>query len=158
MTRGTEHVSAGIITTAALLIIGYLAVTRIVGLAFRFVVPVVLIAILVAAGLFSAGISDRAPGGSIADPYRPYGRDGAYDGGLGDVRLGEIPEIVVDAVRSALRGTLALLDGARDTEPAGPSSRYPEPRRFQHDRFGEDPPAVDRDGMWESSPRSGRAY
>src|SRR5690349_12788114 len=55
------NVSTGIITTAIVLIVGYVIISRVIGLAFRFVVPLVLVAILAGAGVFSNLMPDRGP-------------------------------------------------------------------------------------------------
>jgi hypothetical protein len=59
--------SIGIIATAIVLIIGYVIVSRLVGLAFRLVVPLVLLIILGGAGVFSGLLPERHP----ADSYAP---------------------------------------------------------------------------------------
>ncbi|MDG2571223.1 hypothetical protein P7L87_27085, partial [Vibrio parahaemolyticus] len=53
--------STGFTATAIVLIIGYVIVSRIIGLAFRLVVPLVLLVILGGAGVFSNLIPERAP-------------------------------------------------------------------------------------------------
>jgi hypothetical protein len=114
--------STGIVATAIVLIIGYVIVSRIVGLAFRLVVPLVLIVLLGGAGVFSS----LMPGHSAADPYASYGEAQhrpAAD--IGDLRLRDITDMAVDAVRSVLQGSLALLNGISDPE-RGQEPRWPE--------------------------------
>jgi hypothetical protein len=62
--------STGIIATAIVLIVGYVIVSRIVGLTFRLVVPLVLLVVLGGAGAFSGLMPERSP----ADQYAPYDR------------------------------------------------------------------------------------
>ncbi|WP_262267589.1 MULTISPECIES: hypothetical protein [Microvirga] len=123
--------STGIVATAIVLIIGYVIVSRIVGLAFRLVVPLVLIVLLGGAGVFSS----LMPGHSAADPYAPYGEAqhrSAAD--IGDLRLRDIADMAVDAVRSVLRGSLALLNGISESE-RGQEPRWPD--EPEHTRRGE---------------------
>ncbi len=149
----------GIITAAILLVIGYVVLTKVIGLAFRLVVPVVLIAILAGAGVFT----DLLPS-SRSGPY-PAGRDQPYrphpvpeDGNrLGDIRLGDIADAVVAAAQSLLRGTLAFLDRAADPRASEQSAPDPDSRhrpRFRHD---EGMPAYDDPQSWGPD-RSGRTY
>jgi hypothetical protein len=114
--------SIGIVTTAIVLIIGYIIVSRIVGLAFRLVVPLVLVVLLGGAGVVSGLMPER----SAADPHAPYGEAqhrSVTD--IGDVRLRDIADMAVDAVRSVLRGSLALVNGISEPEP-GREPRWPE--------------------------------
>jgi hypothetical protein len=60
--------STGISATAVVLIIAYSIVSRIVGLAFRLVVSLVLLVLLGGAGVFSGLMPERSP----ADPYASY--------------------------------------------------------------------------------------
>ncbi|MGO4525993.1 hypothetical protein AB4097_14130 [Microvirga sp. 2MCAF35] len=104
--------STGIIATAIVLIIGYVIVSRVIGLAFRLVVPLVLLIILGGAGVFSSLIPERAPDMSYGQVEHRSGSD------IGDLRLRDIADIAVDTARSVLQGSLALLNGVRgDTEP-----------------------------------------
>src|SRR3712207_3674364 len=99
---GTRSLSTGIVVTAIVLIIGYIIVSRIVGLAFRLVVPLVLLVLLGGAGVVSGLMPERA-----ADPYAPYGEAQHRLGAdIGDLRLRDIADMAVDAVRSVLRGSL----------------------------------------------------
>ncbi len=122
--------SIGIVTTAIVLIIGYVIVSRIVGLAFRLMVPLVLVVLLGGAGVVSGLMPER----SAADPHAPYGEAQhrpAAD--IGDVRLRDIADMAVGAVRSFLRGSLALVNGLSDPglgrEPRWPEE--PEPTRHR---------------------------
>ncbi len=105
--------STGIIATAIVLIISYVIVSRIVGLAFRLVIPLVLLVILGGAGVFSGLMPERSP----ADPYAPYGQAQHRPADISDLRLRDITDMAVDAVRSVLRGSLALLNGISEPEP-----------------------------------------
>lgn len=132
--------SAGIVTTAILLIVGYVILSRLIGLAFRLVVPVVLLLVLAGAGVFS----NLTPGQSPEDPYS-YSHNRTLqesESRLADLRLGDLAGIVVDTVRSALRGTLALLDNATEHGLSQQHPPYRGPHREPHDRFGEAPPAA----------------
>jgi hypothetical protein len=121
--------STGIVATAIVLIIGYVIVSRIVGLAFRLVVLLVLVVLLGGAGVVSGLMPER----STADPYAPYGEAQhrpAAD--IADLRLRDIADMAVDAVRSVLRGSLALLNGLSGPEP-GREPRWPEePEQTRH--------------------------
>jgi hypothetical protein len=155
---GARTLNTAIITTAILMIVGYAIITRIIGLAFRLVVPVVLILILAGAGVFS-GLAPGRAHHDPADQSSPYGQDWRFPGDgsrLGDMRLGDIPGLVVDAVRSALRQTLALLDRAADPERTEPRPQDPEWRRPPRDRLVEDPFVSDDEPRWHPSPRPGR--
>ncbi len=117
--------STGIIATAIVLIIGYVIVSRIVGLAFRLVIPLVLLVILGGAGVFSGLMTERSP----ADQYAPYGQaEHRPSGDIGDLRLRDIANMAADAVRSVLQAGLAFLNGVPEPEPR------PEPH---HARRGE---------------------
>jgi len=105
--------STGIITTAIVLIIGYVIVSKIVGLAFRLVVPLVLLLILGGTGIFSGLMPDRAP----ADQYAPYGQTQHRPDDIGDLRLRDIANMAADAVRSVLQAGLAFLNGMPEPEP-----------------------------------------
>jgi hypothetical protein len=159
--RDTAPLGTGIIITAILLIVGYVIISRIIGLAFRLVVPLVLIVILAGAGIFSGLMPDHAPDHYTADQDRPDGPDRRFpDDGrhLGDMRLRDIGDTVTHAVRSALRGTLAFLDGLAGREPMEHHPRSSEPRRWSRDRFDEVPPGPDEEPSWDHSSRPGRAY
>lgn len=154
--------STGIITTAVLLIVGYVILTKVIGLAFRLVVPAVLIMVLAGAGIFSGLMPDHALDRYPADRAKPYGQDlhvAEEASRLGDVRLRDIADTVIEAARSILQSTLALLDRAADPGPAEQSPSYSEPRHPQRDRFGEPPhPSYDDPSSWAPSPRPGRVY
>jgi hypothetical protein len=68
-----------------------------------------------------------------ADPYAPYGEAQhrpAAD--IGDLRLRDIADMGVDAVRSVLQGSLALLNGLSAPEP-GREQRWPDkPEHTRH--------------------------
>ncbi|MBA1156004.1 hypothetical protein [Microvirga mediterraneensis] len=144
--------STGFIATAIVLIIGYVIVSRIIGLAFRLVVPLVLLVILGGAGVFSNLIPERAPDVSGGQVQQRSASD------IGDLRLRDIADVAVDAVRSVLQGGLALLNGIRgDTEselrrePRWPDEqrriRQYEPYQDQSD-FADEPRPVDPPHRW----------
>lgn len=145
----------GIVTTAILLIIGYVAVTRLIGLAFRLVVPVILLLVLAGAGLFSGLGPDWSPAESDRpyDHNRPLPEDGRR---LGDVSLRDIAQGAMDAARSLLRGTLALLD--RTADPRAPEFERPQAGRApaSRDRFDEEP--FDDGPPWDGAPRPRQVY
>jgi hypothetical protein len=123
--------STGLIATAIVLIIGYVIVSRIVGWAFRLVIPVVLLLILGGAGVFSGLMPERAP----ADQYAPYGQaQHRPSGDIGDLRLRDIPDMAADAVRSVLQAGLTLLNGVLEPEPR-PEPHWPD--EPHHARRGE---------------------
>jgi hypothetical protein len=129
--------STGIIATAIVLIIGYVIVSRLVGLAFRLVVPLVLLVILGGAGVFSGLLPERPP----ADSYAPYGQaQHRSEADVGDLRLRDIAEMAVNTIRSVLQGSLALVNGVSE----------PEPRR--EPRWLDEPQRMRRDEPYESSP------
>ncbi|MBM1174302.1 hypothetical protein [Microvirga arabica] len=103
--------STSVIVTAIALVIGYIIVSKIVGLAFRLVVPLVLLVILGGAGVFSGLMPERSP----ADQYTPYGQaQHRPSGDVGTPRLRDIADMAADAVRSVLRGSLAVLNGVSE--------------------------------------------
>ncbi|MBD2750271.1 hypothetical protein IC232_26780 [Microvirga sp. BT688] len=123
--------STGIIATAIILIIGYVIVSRIVGLAFRLVVPLVLLVVLGGASAFSGLMPERSP----ADQYAPYGQAQHRPiGDIGDLRLRDIANMAADAFRSVLQGGLALLNGLSEPEPRRDPHWPDEP---YHSRRGE---------------------
>ncbi|MBB3020869.1 hypothetical protein FHR70_003957 [Microvirga lupini] len=123
--------STGIVATVIVLIIGYVIVSRIVGLAFRVVVPLAVLVLLGGAGVVSGLMPER----SVAEPYAPYGEaQHRPSADIGDLRLHDIADMAVDAVRSVLRGSLALLNGISEPEPER-EPRWPE--EPQHTRRGE---------------------
>jgi len=129
--------STGIIATAIVLIIGYVIVSRVIGLAFRLVVPLVLIVILGGAGVFSSLIPERVPDGSYGQAQHRSGSD------IGDLRLRDIANIAVDTIRSVLQGSLALLNGARGESEPRWADEQQRTRRYEpyEDRseFADDP-------------------
>ena len=139
--EGSSSLSTSIIATAIVLIIGYVIVSRIVGWAFRLVIPLVLLLILGGAGMFSGLMPDRAP----ADQYAPYGQaQHRPSGEIGDLRLRDVADIAADAVRSVLQAGLALLNGVPEPEPrrephhARRGEPYGAPPDFTNDpRHGE---------------------
>lgn len=159
--RDTAHLGTGIITTALLLIVGYIVITKVIGIAFRLVVPVVLLVILGSAGIFADLLPRSSSGYDNVDRYQSYDQDRRLpeDGSrLGDMRLRDIADAVVDATRSVLRQLAALLDHAADTGRPEQLRQYsdPHPRR---DRFGEgERRSYDDPAAWDSAPRSGRTY
>lgn len=123
--------SSGVVATAIVLIIAYVILSRIVGLAFRLVVPLVLLVVLAGAGVFSGLTPERSP----ADQYAPSGQaQHRPSGDIGDLRLRDIADIAAGAVRSVLRGGLALLNGLSEPEPRRHQHSPDEPR---HSRRGE---------------------
>jgi hypothetical protein len=143
-------VSTGIIATAVVLIIAYIIVSRIVGLAFRFVVPLVLLVLLGGAGVFSGLMPERSP----ADPYASYEQDQHRpDADIVDLRLRDIGDMAVDTVRSVLQGSLAHLNGISELEPRR-EPRWPD--ELQHTRRGgpyEDSPDFSDDPLQGASRR-----
>jgi hypothetical protein len=140
--EGTSILSTGIIATAIVLIIGYVIVSRIVGLAFRLVVPLVLLVILGGAGMFS----NLMPVHSPADPYTPHGQaQHRPDASIGDLRLRDISDMAVDAVRSVLQGGFALLDGWSEPEPRRDPQWPDEPHHSRHGEPYEAPPEFGQD-------------
>jgi hypothetical protein len=141
--------STGIVATAIVLIIGYIIVSKIVGLAFRLVVPLALVVLLGGAGVVSDLMPERS-----ADSYAPYGEAQhrpAAD--IGDLRLRDVADMVVDGVRSVLRGSLDLLNGLSDLEP-GREQRWPEePEPTRHHRPYEPQPGFTDDPR-RDEPRS----
>jgi len=149
----------GIITAAILLVIGYVVITRAIGLAFRLVVPVVLIVILAGAGVFTDLLPSGRSSSDPADHAQPYGRSGPMpeDGGrLGDIRLGDIADTVFAAAQSLLRSTLAFLDRAADPRASEQAPPYPDSRHRTRNRYDE-MPAYDDPRSWGPD-RSGRTY
>jgi hypothetical protein len=128
--ESSSTLSTGIIATAIILIIGYVIVSKIVGLAFRLVVPLVLLVVLGGAGAFSGLMPERSP----ADQYAPYGQAQHRPGDIGDLRLRDIANMAADAFRSVLQGGLALLNGLSELEPRR-DPRWPD--EPHHSRRGE---------------------
>jgi len=121
--------STGVIATAIVLIIGYVIVSRIIGLAFRLVIPLVLLVILGGTGVFSGLMTERSP----ADQYAPYGQaEHRSSGEIGDLRLRDIADMAADAVRSVLQASLALLKGVPESEPRREPHWPDEPHHARH--------------------------
>jgi hypothetical protein len=149
--EGTNTLSTGIIATLIVLVIGYVLVSRIVGLAFRLVVPLVLLVILGGAGVFSGLMPERFP----ADPYAPYGQaQHRPDADIGDRRLRDIAGLAIDAVCSVLQGSLALLNGVSEPEPRR-ELRWSD--ELRHSRRGEpyDAPPDFADDRHQGEPQRG---
>jgi hypothetical protein len=143
--------SIGIIATAIVLIIGYVIVSRLVGLAFRLVVPLVLLIILGGAGVFSGLMPERPP----ADAYAPYGQvQHRSEANIGDLRLRDIAEMAVDTIRSVLQGSLALLNGVSEPEPRREPRWLDEPQRMRRDEPYEGSPGF-ADDPQQGDPRRG---
>jgi hypothetical protein len=143
--------SIGIITTAIILIVGYVIITRVVGLAFRFLVPLVLIVVLAGAGVFS-GLMPDGPERQTAYGQAEYPpRDDA--GGLGDLRLRDVADMAVAAVRDFLLSGLALLNRIADREPPGQVRPLEEGDRLPRAR----PPEGPSDFYDEERPRDWRS-
>ncbi|MEZ0172273.1 hypothetical protein [Microvirga sp. TS319] len=151
----------GIITTALLIIIGYIVITKVIGIAFRLVVPVVLIILLGGAGIFAELLPQRSPDQDLTHRHQPYGQDRSAPEAvsrLGDIRLRDIADTVVDATRSVLRHVAALLDYAVDDERPEQLPLYSDPR-FRRDRFGDtERPTYGEPEAWDGAPRPGRTY
>jgi hypothetical protein len=142
-------VGTGIITTAIILIVGYVIISRMIGLAFRLVIPLVLIMILGGAGVFSGLVSDHAPYGQPPHSLDTDNRN--FD----DLRLRDITTMATDIARTALRGLLVVLDKASGSEPEM-RSRLPDetrhiPRDGQADFYGPAP-------SWNPPSRNERTY
>ena len=97
-----------------ILIVGDVIVSKFIGFAFRLVIPLVLLVVLTGAGVLSDLVTERSP----ANQYTPYEqtqhRSSAH---VGDLRLRDIADMAVDALRSMLQGSLALLNGISVPEP-----------------------------------------
>ena len=103
-------------------------VSRIIGFAFRLVVPLVLVALLGGAGTITSLLPDNGP--VDRDGQRPSVSD---SGGIGDLRLRDVADMAVDAARAVLQGGFALLGGVepRETEPLETvRSRPPADQRY----------------------------
>jgi hypothetical protein len=129
--------STGIVATAIVLIIGYIIVSKIVGLAFRFVVPLVLLVLLGGAGVISGLMPERS-GTDLHAPYGEAQHRSAAD--IGDLRVRDVADMAVDAVRSVLRGSLALLNGIS------------EPKRGQEPRWPDEPEHIRRSEPYGPQP------
>jgi hypothetical protein len=100
-----------------------------VGLAFRLVVPLVLIVVHGGAGVFSGLMPDRFSADEYSPSERPQHRS---SGDIGDLRLRDLGDLAVSAVRSVLQGGLALLNGVAEPEPRRQEHWLDEPRRTHH--------------------------
>jgi hypothetical protein len=153
---------SGIITTAILLIVGYIIITKVIGLAFRLIVPVVLLVLFAGAGIFTDLLPGNDQNHHSADNYQPYDQDRRIPNSvnrLGDMSLRDIADAAVGAARSFLRNTLALLDRAADPEPPSQLPPYSASRDPSRDRFGEHQrPSYDESPSENSEPRPWRAY
>ncbi|PVE25809.1 hypothetical protein DC522_03285 [Microvirga sp. KLBC 81] len=137
--------STGIITTAIILIICYAIISRIVGFAFRLVVPLVLIVLLGGAGVVSELMPGRAPNPYAVDQDISYGPAQRRTGGdIGDLRLRDVADMAVRAVRSLLEGSLGLLNRVSEPEPTSDLYRPIEPRHSRHGEYREGLPDEDR--------------
>jgi hypothetical protein len=136
--REAETLSAGFITTAIILVVGYVILSKVIGLAFRLVIPVVLILVLGGAGALSGLLPDRAPDRYPEDQSMPYTRAQERPGNIGDLRLRDLADMAVGAARSVLQGMLTLLDGTAGHE-AKPESRWVDQRQPRHDEVYEAP-------------------
>lgn len=122
--------STGIITTAILLIIGYVVVTKVIGLALRVAVPLILILALGSAGALSSLMPDRDLERHPVDTPLPYERtQHLHANDIGDLSLRDIVGMVVDGARPALQGALTLLDSLSEPEPGRSPSRDDRPAR-----------------------------
>ena len=134
--------SAGFISTAIILVVGYVILSKVIGLAFRLVIPVVLILILGGAGALSGLLPDRAPERYSDNQSVPYNRAQEHPGDIGDLRLRDLADMAVGAARSVLQGMLALLDGTAG-HGAKPEPRWVDQRQPRHGGVHEDPPNFD---------------
>ncbi len=134
--------SAGFISTAISLVVGYVILSRVIGLAFRLVIPVVLILVMGGAGALSGLLPDRAPERHPADHSIPYTRAQERPSDIGDLRLRDLADMVVGAARSVLQGMLALLDGTAG-HGVKPEPRWVDPRQPRHGEVYEAPSDFD---------------
>jgi hypothetical protein len=140
--RESETLSAGFITTAIILVVGYVILSKVIGLAFRLVIPVVMILVLGGAGALSGLLPDRAPERYPADQSMPYTRAQERPGDIGDLRLRDLADMAVGAARSVLQGMLALLDGTAG-HGAKPEPRWVDQRQPRHGEVYEAPSDFD---------------
>ena len=138
----SETLSAGFITTAIILVIGYVILSKVIGLAFRLVVPVVLILVLGGAGALSSLLPDGAPARYAVDQSMPYAQAQERPGDLGDLRLRDLADMAAGAARSVLQGMLALLDGTVE-HGARPEPRWVDQRQPRHGEVYETPSDFD---------------
>jgi hypothetical protein len=137
----------GIVTTAIILIIGYMIVSRLVGFAFRFALPLALIVLLGGAGVFSGLMPERAQEFDPADRNASYGPSQHHRSGsdIGDLRLRELADMAVRAVRSVLQGSLALFNGISESEPSRAPYGSIEPRHPSRGEYREARPEGNHD-------------
>ncbi len=140
--REAETLSASFITTAIILVVGYVLLSKVIGFAFRLVIPVVLILVLGGAGALSGLIPDRAPERYPEDQSMPYTRAQEHPSDIGDLRLRDLAEMAVGAARSVLQGMLSLLDGTAG-HGAKPEPRWVDPRQPRHGEVYEAPSDFD---------------
>ncbi len=140
--REAETLSASFITTAIILVVGYVLLSKVIGFAFRLVIPVVLILVLGGAGALSGLIPDRAPERYPEDQSMPYTRAQEHPSDIGDLRLRDLTDMAVGAARSVLQGMLSLLDGTAG-HGAKPEPRWVDPRQRRHGEVYEAPSDFD---------------
>jgi hypothetical protein len=136
--REAETLSAGFITTAIILVVGYVILSKVIGFAFRLVIPVVLILVLGGAGALSGLFPQRYPDNQSV----PYTRAQEHPGDIGDLRLRDLADMAVGAARSVLQGMLALLDGTAGYG-AEPEPRWVDQRQPRHGGVYEAPSDFD---------------
>ena len=101
--------------------------------------------------MFSGLMPERSP----ADHFAPYGQaQHRPRGKIGDLRLRDIADMAVDAVRSVLRGSLALLDGVSDPEPRR-EPHWPDEPHHSHRGEPYGAPRDFTDDPRQSEPRRG---
>lgn len=134
--------SAGFITTAIILVVGYVIFSKVIGLAFRLVIPVGLILVLGGAGALSGLLPDRAPERYPEAQSMPNSRAQEHPGDIGDLRLRDLADMAVGAARSVLQGMLALLNGTAG-HGAKPEPRWVDQRQPRHGEVYEAPSDFD---------------
>ncbi len=134
--------STGFITTAIVLMVGYVILSKVIGLAFRLIIPVVLILVLGGAGTLPSLQPDHAPEHYPEDQSMSYTRTQDRSGGIGDLRLRDVADMAVDATRSGLQGVLAFLDGFTG-HGATPEPRWVDQRQPRHSEDYEVPSDFD---------------
>jgi hypothetical protein len=140
--REAETLSAGFITTAIILVVGYVILSKVIGFAFRLVIPVVLILVLGGAGALSGLLPDREPERYSEDQSMPYTRAQDRPGDIGDLRLRDLANMAVGAARSVLQGMLTLLDDTAGHE-AKSEPRWVDQRQPRHGEVYEAPSDLD---------------
>jgi hypothetical protein len=118
--------------------------------------------ILAGAGVFTDLLPRNGQNHHSADSYHPYDQDrpALEDvSRLGNASLRDIADTAVDAVRSILRSTLALIDRSADPDPLAQLPSYSAPRDPSRNRFGGDQrPSYDDPPSGDSEPRPWREY